>query len=1204
MKIKEILTINLEEDIKNVIDLEDIQESEIQSEIENYIITDGLANDFESFISTYLSNKSGTGVWISGFYGSGKSYFGKILGYLLSNATTCGTPARERILQRFTGIKKESLVKNTLSRLNSTSNRVVFLDIAKQISPNDEKKKNLAHILFMNFLKSLDLPANEHGILLYHLLIKRQNTDIKSYVNQSLQKDWSKIKIQLLEYASTIKKLFMEDLGAQNEDDYQNIMETIRRDIDQFSSSRLKEELTSYLKIHKTERIVFLFDEASEAINQQKINLLDLEGVSEALSALAGQVWTIAIAQEKLDDVINNARINRAQLTKVTDRFQTKIHLEATEIDEIIRQRLLNKKINALDLLKEHFDKNAGKIANHALLSGKGISKTDSYDSYSTYYPFYKHQFDLMQNFLFGTKGLASTKVAARGMIITTYDILKRELQNQPIFDTATGWQIATQAQPQPPVRLVNRYDNAERVVKEEDISLSGRNLLKTIHFLAESEVVPTTLQNIVKSMSDNIENHTTLQKEIEKSLQSLVEAKILLFANQQYRITSDLEQRYLDEMGNFTVQMYMKKKRWIDCLKNSSFLRSIQRLQDGTVFSISSDNDDDIANPGEKHLRIKVLSLYNMNDNRQEDIERIKIQYQNEKGLIWLVPDNKRFEETNQIVDSLERLQYLLDNYPNPQGDEKSILQSFQTEKLEKENQLKNLAEESLSLSTAIYLFNTELMDQESSVAIMHKLQNQMIKNVYNKKPATQLSDDLAGKIIKETMDTRLSNYFSSPEYGFFDKQGNFIGNSLKVTEEVVERCRQFMDGKTLEKELAQPPTGFSFGTVITTIAVLVRAGKMIMKYNGQEYHQWKDPIFKEVFETATKFRNTSFKSFFESITAEQRKTAVAALLDLKINDFLEKGIDYNANVFEIAFAIRDGAKHFINFVENNRKRVSNFNALFSHISQHTETLSEFTGLVSDTNVTERITHFLEKQADYQKAIKAILEADKFVQNSLKKVQSWNFFIKDVLEEIKKSSLSHPDLEKQAALFFTLYQQNLVENYKECEKIAQLIHDAYFNMMKEKAIILTEKYEKLANQIQSVLNEINSSPKEWNLELHNQAIILQQYAKNRIMKDISIHYTIQDQISHFTLSDIISSIALSEIKATELQIIQSSIQTKPPPLPEHHTDSEKPKQTKMKRKFLQNQSVSVKEYRDWLKAELQSIANLQPDDEIEWDTL
>jgi len=79
MKIKEILTINLEEDIKNVIDLEDIQESEIQSEIENYIITDGLANDFESFISTYLSNKSGTGVWISGFYGSGKSYFGKIL---------------------------------------------------------------------------------------------------------------------------------------------------------------------------------------------------------------------------------------------------------------------------------------------------------------------------------------------------------------------------------------------------------------------------------------------------------------------------------------------------------------------------------------------------------------------------------------------------------------------------------------------------------------------------------------------------------------------------------------------------------------------------------------------------------------------------------------------------------------------------------------------------------------------------------------------------------------------------------------------------------------------------------------------------------------------------------------------------------------------------------------------------------------------
>ena len=70
------------------------------------------------------------------------------------------------------------------------------------------------------------------------------------------------------------------------------------------------------------EKIVFIFDEASEAISQKKYDLLDLEGLSEAMSGISSKVWTVAIAQEKLDDVINNSNISKSQLVKVTDRFK------------------------------------------------------------------------------------------------------------------------------------------------------------------------------------------------------------------------------------------------------------------------------------------------------------------------------------------------------------------------------------------------------------------------------------------------------------------------------------------------------------------------------------------------------------------------------------------------------------------------------------------------------------------------------------------------------------------------------------------------------------------------------------------------------------------------------------------------------------------------------------------------------------------
>ena len=95
-KIHQILELNLEEDIKNVIDLEDRSETEVKYEIESYIVTENIGKYFSDFVSRFTSNIKETGIWISGFYGSGKSYFEKMLGYLIENKDILGTPAIER----------------------------------------------------------------------------------------------------------------------------------------------------------------------------------------------------------------------------------------------------------------------------------------------------------------------------------------------------------------------------------------------------------------------------------------------------------------------------------------------------------------------------------------------------------------------------------------------------------------------------------------------------------------------------------------------------------------------------------------------------------------------------------------------------------------------------------------------------------------------------------------------------------------------------------------------------------------------------------------------------------------------------------------------------------------------------------------------------------------------------------------------------
>lgn len=1198
MQIKDVLSIDISEDIKNVIDLEDISEAEIQTEIENYIITEGLAKEYAHFVSLFTSNIVETGVWISGFYGSGKSYFGKLLGYMLSNRKIAGTPARDRILQRFTGIADEALITNSLAKLNTESCRVVFLDVAKQ-----NTAKGLAFTLFRNFLKSMELPENEHGFFLYNLMINAKQANIYPFINQNLKLNWGDIKSRPFEYAKAAKTIYMQ-LG-NSESDYNHLLTTFLRDIDQFSASRLKEELENYLQFNKDEKIIFIFDEVSEAINQQKFNLLDLEGVSESLSALGGKVWTIAIAQEKLDEVINNSNMSRAQLTKVTDRFKTKIHLESTEVDVIIRKRLLEKKNGVIKKLKDYYQENSGKITDHAALNAIGITKTDTVDSYITYYPFYNYQFDMLQNFLFGSKGPTSTKIAARGMIITTYDILKRELQYNELFDIATAWQIAKQAQPQLPVRLVNKYDNAEKILKETKSSISGRQLLETINLLSESVIAQATTPNIVKAFIKDPEDFYKVKPEISKALDDLVEAKVLLSTNNIYRITSDIEQGLLDDMNGFAVENYVKKKQLVTTYKSSAFIKTLARIPDNSSpydFFITTDDEDELTTPPLKHLKLKLKSLYNIKDVRTADIDALKDLHRDDKDLIWLVPDNKSFMEIDKLIDEIMRITYLGDKYNNHKSEEGQILRSFLTDKSEKENRLKELVEQSLQNATSIYLYDTFQLDKDNWQNTLHRLQRQVIQNMYSKSLESQLSDTIAEKVIKEGNNARLQSYFNSygRDFQFFNSQGNFIGDNLKVVEEIILKIKNtFMLGADLEKVLAQPPTGFNCGTVISTVAALMRAGKIVAKYNGTEKFSWQDEGVNSIFAAPREFRKASFKAIAKSLSAQQKNEIVSALHDLKCEDHINKRIDWNTNDFELANTVKELAKRFCDIVNDMRKQNKNFDLLFAGIETQKETLSGFTGTVSEANYIDKIETFLANKNDYINAVQSIERVEQFVRDNLPKLLKWKMFVDGVNDELIKAAKINKAINPLIDDFNAEYGKEVLNNFVSIQQITQKIKDEYFTLMKGAAADMAGKYIQLKTDAETAVKEINTLPAGLNDEALEKVKAILFYAAQRTQAKVEIDHDVKEKHSRFTYSEILSFIELFNSKKTDLEILKAGLVKVAPPKPEQGKPKPAPS-SKIFIAMLPAQKLKVKEYKQWLHQELQKIAGAGDNDEIE----
>lgn len=1203
-KIKEILTLDLQEDIKNVIDLEDRSQLEIQQEIESYIVTEGIGRHLYNFTNQFTSNIKETGVWLSGFYGSGKSYFGKMLGYIIDNPTINGTPARERFILRLKGVSDESLIENSIRNLDAINSRVVFLDVAKQ-----NTDRGLAFTLFANLLKDLGFRGDIYGYMEFDLFIDGKLDEFKGKAKSLEGQEWDELKTSNRQVAKVMRKVFAE--MGYSEADYADTQKVYSSAIEDFSASKFKTELEKYLKSSPDETLVFVFDEASEAIGQKKFTLLDLEGISEALSSISNKVWTIAIAQEKLDDVINNANVNRSQLTKVTDRFKTKVHLESTEVDVIIRSRLLRKTNDGHKRLADYYKKNEGLVSDATNLKSSFPTKTTNADEFATYYPFHKYQFDILQKFLFSSNALVATQIAARGMIITTFDVLRKQMRGKELYSFTSGYAICSEAQTAPPIGLVNKYDTAKKIVNEHGSTIAGEKLLKTIHLLADSEVVSPTVENITKSYISDITTYYDVKPVIAEALALLIEAKVLLLSNNNYKITSDLEGKLLEEMNDFDVELFSKKRSLINCIKNYKLFTPVAAFNDGTdsfKFSVLSDQDDELTGPGNKQLKLTVYSLFNISENRQDFIENLKLETQYQKELITLVPDNKEFPLIDKLIGEVSRYSYMEEKYSNESDPAKRhIIRDFSIIREEKEKELRVKIEKAYRNASLIYMFDEHLLNADSFKGTISDLQRKLIKNIYTKRLASGLSESLVTKIFSSRKEG-LNRLFSGDDFKFFDSHGNFTGDHLKVAEEINAKIKsRYVDGRTLESDLSGAPWGYSFGTIVSTLAALLRAGRLSVKYNGETWFSHEQSGIHEAFTNATKFKSASFKSITATLTSAQKNQAVQLLMDLEIESHAGRKVDWNTNDFDLADSIRHMADHFIGALTTLGDTVDGFESLFPTVAVQKQTLLSYGGKVTESNYIEKVEYLLTNSDQFSSAIQTILKAQKFIKKNFSKVREFKRFIEEVVNELKKADRTDNSIKEAHEEFNRLYKQDMVKNFGSLQQQVQTVKDSYYKLIKNAAAGMSHEYGLLNGKVDAALKTLKGYPAELNTQNQRKLDELKRYCADRIIKELVVEYAITCKKCGYSLSDFLNYTALAPTKDNDLLILQSSFITeapKPEPdagggPPDQPPASKKPRKVRFQ---VTSKVMTVQEYKSLLTAQLTLLVAARPDEEIELD--
>jgi len=400
MKINSIFQKNINRNIETVIKADD--RDHISDEVAEYVITNEISKKIREFFSAYNSYAGANGVWISGFFGSGKSHLLKILSYVLENKEFEGYSSGDLFAEK---IEDDQMLKgDVLAACKIPSESILFnIDQQAQITSKEDANAilevfykvfydHLGYYGFIPHVAEFEMWLDDEGILEeFKNKLKSKNgnqwDDVrKNYFDIKLQQDLSAV---LGEIKNVGPEDYIDVLDKLEENHKQSIEDFCNR-VQQYIS-----------KQERGFRLNFFVDEVGQYISDNTKLMLNLQTIAESLATKTkGSSWILVTSQEDMEAIVGD--MNKSQqndFSRIQARFKIKIPLTSANVDEVIEKRLLKKNDDAKTELKKVFGKESDHLRTIYSFSDAGV-QFKGYKDYLDFinkFPFLPYQFDLFQ---------------------------------------------------------------------------------------------------------------------------------------------------------------------------------------------------------------------------------------------------------------------------------------------------------------------------------------------------------------------------------------------------------------------------------------------------------------------------------------------------------------------------------------------------------------------------------------------------------------------------------------------------------------------------------------------------------------------------------------------------------------------------------------------------------------------------------------
>jgi len=871
-KIADLFANDITRQIEEVIKVDQTDADIIAAEIDEYVVTEAIRKHFVHVLERYQETPQkpheGIAVWISGFFGSGKSSFAKLFGLAIEDRDILGVPAAERFAAR-AGDAKLNVVLKTINEKIPTHTVIFDVSTDRGIRSGNQMLTGIMYRLFLaslGYAKDIDLAELEIG-----LEGEGQLDVFKKTFKELHGKGWDEQKgmtiFALNEASAVLHKLKpavypMADSWSKG-----------RPKID-ISPGRLADRIVELMKRRKPgHSLMFVVDEVGQFVARDTQKMLDLQGIVQQLGVKGrGKYWIAVTSQERLSEVVSGLDDRRIELPKLMDRFPLQVHLEPSDISEVTSRRVLKKKAPAEAALGKLFDDNRARLELNSRMTAEITLPPLSRERFVDLYPLLPYQIDLIIDVVSGLRmqGGASKHVGGANRTII-------KLAQQLLINPAT--RIA-EAPIGSIVRLDQVYDliegNIASDIRAKIISIPGRvkhplaqAVAKVVCLLQFVRTVHRTPENIAAALVDRVDAESKLT-EVREALADLEKALMVRQGEGGYRIPTPAEDDWDQQRSAIEPKRADEKRIYASVLGEFWAPPPSFTLGDSKSFKagLMVSGNQEVA--GEVMFRVELADTAEEAANEAENLRR-RSQLE-PKEVFWSVTlDEEIRREMREAFRSDEMIKRKTRGATT--ADETALVAE---EKVRQRNHLQELRRRlrAACLSGKVF-FRGNDRSPAGNIADVGKAASavlgEVLPEVYNRfsEASAKKAEVIKGIDALLTAENLAGLPAVFAQLGLLRDEQNrqvFKTDAVPLSEilsQIDKRAAygQQATGKYLEDEFLKDPFGWEFDVIRLLTLCLLRAGSIEVLSKGQTIDSTATTAAKECFSGNNLFRAASFR-------------------------------------------------------------------------------------------------------------------------------------------------------------------------------------------------------------------------------------------------------------------------------------------------------------------------------------------------------